>query len=107
MEEENVRPLTLCFTSSFMLSDSELKNQSYYHGRESQKQEQKKKSTHQANSSAQTGNPQPNISTIFIGRSAPEVLVCKETPRSADPARKQRLATDDDNSEEEKGGQQT
>jgi hypothetical protein len=42
--------------------------------------------THHAKSSAHTGTPQPNMSTIFIGRSSAEELECSEIPKSADPA---------------------
>lgn len=42
--------------------------------------------TYQAKSSAHTGTPHPNISTIFIGRSNAEELECSEMPKSADPA---------------------
>jgi len=41
--------------------------------------------TYHAKSSAHTGTPQPNISTIFIGRSNAEELECSEIPKSADP----------------------
>lgn len=34
-------------------------------------------------SKAQTGNPAPNMSTTFIGKSSPEELVCRQTPKSA------------------------
>lgn len=34
-------------------------------------------------SNAQTGNPTPNISITFIGKSRPLEEVCKHTPRSA------------------------
>lgn len=37
-------------------------------------------------SSAQTGTPQPNMSTTFIGRSSAEELEWRLIPRSADPA---------------------
>jgi hypothetical protein len=42
--------------------------------------------TYHAKSSAHTGTPHPNISTIFIGRSNAEELECSEIPKSADPA---------------------
>ena len=34
---------------------------------------------------AHTGNPHPNISTTFIGRSRPDDDLWRHTPRSADP----------------------
>jgi hypothetical protein len=37
---------------------------------------------------AQTGKPQPNISTTFIGRSKPLEDVCKQIPKSAQPEKK-------------------
>lgn len=40
-----------------------------------------------ANRFARTGTPHPNISTIFMGRSRPLELVCRLTPRSAQPRR--------------------
>ena len=40
----------------------------------------------QLNSAAQTGNPAPNMSTTFIGRSNPLLDVCRQTPRSAAPS---------------------
>lgn len=40
----------------------------------------------QLNSAAQTGSPQPNMSTTFIGRSNPLLDVCRHTPRSAAPS---------------------
>jgi hypothetical protein len=42
--------------------------------------------TYHAKSSAHTGTPHPNISTIFIGRSNAEELECSDIPKSADPA---------------------
>ena len=42
-------------------------------------------STHQLYWMAQTGNPQPNISTTFIGRSSPLDDLWRHTPRSAQP----------------------
>lgn len=45
------------------------------------------KATHHAKSSAQTGSPQPNMSTTFIGRSSADELACSEIPISADPAK--------------------
>lgn len=43
--------------------------------------------TYHAKSRAHTGNPQPNMSTIFIGRSSADELECSEMPTSADPTR--------------------
>jgi hypothetical protein len=43
-------------------------------------------STYHAKSSAHTGTPQPNMSTIFMGKSSAEELECSEIPKSADPA---------------------
>lgn len=40
---------------------------------------------YQAKSKAQTGNPHPNISTTFIGKSNCDELEWSEIPRSADP----------------------
>lgn len=40
---------------------------------------------YQENPTAQTGKPQPNMSTTFIGKSSPEEDLCKQTPRSQDP----------------------
>lgn len=42
--------------------------------------------TYHAKSSAHTGTPQPNMSTIFMGKSSAEELECSEIPKSADPA---------------------
>jgi len=39
--------------------------------------------THQLKLIAATGNPHPNISTTFIGKSSPLDDVCKDTPKSA------------------------
>jgi hypothetical protein len=39
---------------------------------------------------AQTGKPQPNISTTFIGRSKPLEDVCKQIPKSAQPEKKKK-----------------
>lgn len=41
--------------------------------------------TDQLNFMAQTGSPQPNMSTTFMGRSRPDDDVCRHTPKSADP----------------------
>lgn len=41
--------------------------------------------THQEYETAQTGKPQPNMSTTFMGRSNPEEDVWRQTPRSAAP----------------------
>ena len=41
--------------------------------------------TYHSNLTAHTGNPQPNISTTFIGRSSPEEDLWRQTPRSAEP----------------------
>ena len=40
-------------------------------------------SSMQANLLAKTGMPAPNMSTTFMGKSRPEVLVCRDTPTSA------------------------
>lgn len=40
-------------------------------------------SSMQANLLAKTGMPAPNMSTTFMGKSRPEVLVCRDTPISA------------------------
>lgn len=40
---------------------------------------------HHAKSRAHTGNPHPNMSTTFIGRSSAEELECREMPMSAEP----------------------
>ena len=45
-------------------------------------------SRYASNLIAQTGTPQPNKSTIFIGKSMPELLVCKLIPRSAHAKRR-------------------
>src|SRR6266850_812931 len=42
--------------------------------------------TYHAKSSAHTGTPPPNMSTIFMGKSSAEELECSEIPKSADPA---------------------
>ena len=41
--------------------------------------------TYHEKSRAQTGNPQPNMSTIFIGKSIADELACKQMPTSAEP----------------------
>lgn len=41
--------------------------------------------THHAKSSAQTGKPHPNMSTIFMGRSKADELEWRHIPRSAEP----------------------
>lgn len=46
------------------------------------------RNTHHAKPSARTGKPEPNMSTIFMGRSRPDELECSETPRSAAPRRR-------------------
>jgi hypothetical protein len=45
----------------------------------------KKDDTDQAKFFAQTGTPQPNMSTTFMGKSKPEDDVCKEIPIVAHP----------------------
>ena len=43
--------------------------------------------SHHSKFSAHTGNPHPNISTTFIGRSRPDEDLWRHTPRSAEPAK--------------------
>jgi len=40
---------------------------------------------HHLNPTAHTGNPHPNMSTTFIGRSMPDEDLCRQIPKSADP----------------------
>lgn len=44
--------------------------------------------SHHSKFKAHTGNPHPNISTTFIGRSRPDEDLWRHTPRSAEPASK-------------------
>jgi hypothetical protein len=55
--DENTSPLCSCFTNSCKLQD--INNIKYY-------------VRYQLKLTAHTGNPQPNISTTFIGKSKPE-----------------------------------
>lgn len=47
--------------------------------------------THHANPSAQTGSPQPNMSTTFMGRSRADELECSEMPKSAEPGQESQM----------------
>lgn len=67
-----MRPLTPSSTSSLRLE--EVKNEGVEISDAFWKKATAKGRTHQAKSNEHTGSPQPNISTIFIGRSRADEL---------------------------------